>query len=72
MDVAAKSSYGAKKLAPKKRVPGIDKGRIWIAEDFDVFTESELADWYGVAEVRLEKRLPSPPARNGGSQRRIL
>ena len=34
--------------ASKKRVPGIDKGKIWIAEDFDVMSEGELDEWYRV------------------------
>jgi len=59
MDVATKSSGAAKKPVPKKRVPGIDKGKIWMAEDFDVLSESELAELIGVAEERLEKRRPS-------------
>jgi hypothetical protein len=49
----------AKKPVAKKRVPGIDKGKIWMADDFDVLTEKELADWYSVAATRLEKRRPS-------------
>ena len=32
--------------ALKKRVPGIDKGKIWMAEDFDIMSEQELDDWY--------------------------
>jgi mRNA interferase RelE/StbE len=35
------------KLA-KKRVPGIDKGKIWMADDFDVMRERELEEWYRV------------------------
>jgi len=31
-----------------------------MAEDFDVLSEGELAEWYGVAGERLEKRRPSP------------
>jgi len=31
---------------PGKRIPGIDKGKIWIADDFDEMSESELALWY--------------------------
>lgn len=54
MDVATKSSGMA-----KKRVPGIDKGKIWMADDFDVLTEKELAEWYGIAAAPLEKRRPS-------------
>jgi len=47
--VVTKPSAGgkaAKKPAAKKRNPGIDKGRIWMAEDFDVLTKRELAVWY--------------------------
>jgi hypothetical protein len=47
------------KVSAKKRVPGIDKGKIWMADDFDVLSESELAELIGVAEERLEKRRPS-------------
>ena len=50
---------GAKKPVAKKRVPGVDKGKIWMADDFDVLSESELAEMLGVAEERLEKRRPS-------------
>lgn len=32
--------------ATKKRVPGIDKGKIWMAKDFDITSEQELGDWY--------------------------
>jgi prevent-host-death family protein len=32
---------------PARRVPGIDRGKLKIAEDFDVMSESELEDWYG-------------------------
>ena len=60
--MATKPSSGsktAKKPAANKRVPGIDKGKIWMADDFDVLSESELAEMLGVAEERLEKRRPS-------------
>ena len=33
---------------PAKRVPGIDKGKLRIAKDFDKLSKSELADWYGL------------------------
>jgi prevent-host-death family protein len=33
--------------SPAKRVPGIDKGRIWTAGDFDVMSERDLVTWYG-------------------------
>jgi prevent-host-death family protein len=32
--------------ATKKRIPGIDKGKIWMSEDFDVMSERELEEWY--------------------------
>jgi prevent-host-death family protein len=34
-------------LAPATRVPGIDKGKLRIAGDFDKMSESELEEWYG-------------------------
>jgi len=49
LGVATKPSGGgktAKKPAAKKRVPGIDKGKIWMAKDFDILTKRELAAWY--------------------------
>ena len=61
-DVPTKTSgrgKTAKKPAVKKRVPGIDKGKIWMADDFDVVSESELDEMLGVAEERMEKRRPS-------------
>ena len=33
-------------LAVKKRVPGIDKGKIWIADDFDKMSKRELEEWH--------------------------
>ncbi|HEV2199815.1 MAG TPA: type II toxin-antitoxin system Phd/YefM family antitoxin [Bryobacteraceae bacterium] len=36
-----------KSTARKRRVPGIDKGKIWIADDFDTMSARELDDWYG-------------------------
>ena len=39
--------------APKKRVPGIDKGKIWMSKDFDTMTARELDDWYR-ADGRLK------------------
>jgi prevent-host-death family protein len=30
-----------------QRIPGRSKGRIWMAPDFDVMSEEELADWEG-------------------------
>jgi len=56
--IIAKAGKPVARLAPieakaaKKRVPGIDKGKIWMAEDFDVMSERELDDWY-----RVDRRL---------------
>jgi prevent-host-death family protein len=41
---------------PGKRVPGLSKGKLWIADDFDEMSESELALWYG-------SKLPGPKSR---------
>jgi prevent-host-death family protein len=30
----------------KKRVPGIDKGKIWMAKNFNSMSKRELDDWY--------------------------
>jgi prevent-host-death family protein len=38
-------------LAPARRVPGIDKGKLKIAEDFDIMSEFELEDWYGAGTL---------------------
>jgi len=32
---------------PARRVPGIDKGKLKIADDFDQMSKSELDEWYG-------------------------
>lgn len=51
--IIAKAGKPVARLSPfkppvaKKRVPGIDKGKIWIADDFDTMSERELDDWYG-------------------------
>jgi prevent-host-death family protein len=50
--VIAKAGKPVARLAPiapataKKRVPGIDKGKIWMAKDFNTMSEEELDDWY--------------------------
>ena len=31
---------------PLKRVPGIDKGKVWMAKDFNSMSKRELDDWY--------------------------
>lgn len=33
---------------PGRRVRGIDKGKLKIADDFDKMSKSELDAWYGV------------------------
>ncbi len=35
--------------APARRVPGIDRGKLTIADDFDKMSKSELDEWYGSA-----------------------
>ena len=51
--VIAKAGRPIARLSPilspaaKKRIPGIDKGRIWMAKDFDGLSERELDDWRG-------------------------
>jgi prevent-host-death family protein len=51
--VIAKAGKPVARLIPErpaataKRVPGIDKGKLWIADDFDAMSERELAAWYG-------------------------
>jgi prevent-host-death family protein len=50
--VIAKAGKPVARLMPigqqdaKKRVPGIDRGKIWMAKDFNVMSERELKDWY--------------------------
>ena len=50
--IIARADKPVARLAPivpklaKKRVPGIDKGKVWIADDFEVMSERELNDWY--------------------------
>jgi prevent-host-death family protein len=36
-------------LTPQRiaRKPGVLAGQIWIADDFDEFTEQDEKDWYG-------------------------
>jgi prevent-host-death family protein len=51
--VIAKAGKPVARLIPErpvpagKRVPGIDKGKLWIADDFDKMSERELSTWYG-------------------------
>ncbi len=52
--IIAKAGKPMARLAPiepkaaKKRIPGIDKGKIWMSDDFDVMSERELEEWYRV------------------------
>jgi prevent-host-death family protein len=56
--VIAKAGKPVARLVPERtpalgaRVPGIDKGKLRIADDFDVMSESELAEWYGTNAQR--------------------
>jgi prevent-host-death family protein len=51
--VIAKAGRPIARLVPERpavateRIPGIDKGKLWIADDFDTLPERELARWYG-------------------------
>lgn len=48
----AKAGKPIARLAPiasgtvKKRVPGIDKGKVWMAKNFNAMSKRELDDWY--------------------------
>jgi antitoxin (DNA-binding transcriptional repressor) of toxin-antitoxin stability system len=56
--VIARSGKPIARLVPvaaKKRVPGIDKGKIWMAKDFSSMSEQELD-----VGIRIEK-LPTSP-----------
>ena len=50
--VIAKAGKPVARLIPErpspagKRVPGIDKGKLWAADDFDKMPERELARWH--------------------------
>ena len=49
--VIAKAGKPVARLVPEsglqaKRVPGIDKGKLRIARNFDKLSKSELDDWY--------------------------
>jgi prevent-host-death family protein len=50
--VIAKAGKPVARLLPilpatsKRRVPGIDKGKIWMAKDFNTMSKRELDDWY--------------------------
>ena len=51
--IIAKAGKPVARLIPErprvsaKRVPGIDKDKLWIADDFDQMSAAELAQWYG-------------------------
>ncbi len=50
--VIARAGKPVARLAPiqsivaKKRTPGIDKGKIWMAKDFNTMSKRDLDDWY--------------------------
>jgi prevent-host-death family protein len=50
--VIAKAGKPIARLAPiapatsGRRVPGIDKGKIWMAKDFNSMSKRELDEWY--------------------------
>ncbi|MGA3187087.1 MAG: type II toxin-antitoxin system Phd/YefM family antitoxin [Bryobacteraceae bacterium] len=50
--VIARAGKPVARLAPiapevlKKRIPGIDKGKIWLAKDFNSMSKQALDDWY--------------------------
>lgn len=49
--VIAKAGKPVARLIPERpappRIPGIDKGKLWVADDFDTISGSELAEWHG-------------------------
>ena len=55
--IIARAGKPVAKLSPVrpesagKRVLGIDKGKIWMADDFDVMSEAELAEWERVDDT---------------------
>ena len=55
--IIARAGKPVAKLSPVplqsagKRVPGIDKGKVWMADDFDVMSEAELAEWERVDDT---------------------
>jgi hypothetical protein len=42
----SRTAWADSRADAEKRVPGIDKGKIWMAKDFDIMSEQELDDWY--------------------------
>lgn len=50
--VIARNGKPIARLSPERnekprRQPGRLKGQIWVADDFDDFTEQDERDWYG-------------------------
>jgi prevent-host-death family protein len=51
--VIAKAGKPVARLVPERpsstarRIPGIDKGKLRIADDFDTMSQQELDEWYG-------------------------
>src|SRR5260370_7852177 len=67
--IIAKAGKPVARLAPllpkaaKKRIPGIDKGKIWMAEDFDLMSERELNERYpGDSRLKEESSSTPPPS----------
>ena len=58
-EMGAKLTRVSLEAITKKRVPGIDKGKIWMAEDFDVLSGLELAEWYRAFAAPMEKAAPT-------------
>lgn len=50
--VIAKAGKPVARLVPERppssarRIPGIDKGKLRIADDFDTLSQQELKEWY--------------------------
>jgi prevent-host-death family protein len=59
--VIAKAGTPIARLIPErpvtaKRIPGIDQGKLRIADGFDTMSEADLADWYGSPSRRKRAR----------------
>ncbi|MBV9401552.1 MAG: type II toxin-antitoxin system Phd/YefM family antitoxin [Bryobacterales bacterium] len=59
--VIAKAGKPVARLIPErapaaaKRVPGIDKDKLWIADDFDSMSERDLAAWHGSRQPKSKR-----------------
>ena len=55
----------------KKRPLGMDRGRIWIADDFDApLPDDLLKEFYGGELPRVEPTKPAPKSQRSTSKRR--